>query len=277
MANGFGRVTLLLGIICVLLIGCAEEVQPTVATSPASTVAPASQVDEPNLTAVPAPTSMAAPTASAIPTPTPTAIPVPTAAPRPTVAPVPVPTPTAVPAPTAIPEPTATPTPTPPPRLDMPDSKRLGNVNLEKLFDEIIAKTERREAFSEIKETNIGFSAIEDMKALRDEFLAAETELELYYALIKLSNTRRDRHLRVNPVDGGLEPPVRQPCVSAPIYVLPEISDVYNPAFFVVAVGEGVASPQVRDVIVGVNGRSMEKYIEESALLIRHSTLPGLY
>ena len=241
MANGFGRVTLLLGIICVLLIGCAEEVQPTVATSPASTVAPASQVDEPDLTAVPAPTSMAAPTASAIPTPTPTAIPVPTAAPRPTVAPVPVPTPTAVPAPTAIPEPTATPTPTPPPRLDMPDSKRLGNVNLEKLFDEIIAKTERREAFSEIKETNIGFSAIEDMKALRDEFLAAETELELYYALIKLSNTRRDRHLRVNPVDGGLEPPVRQPCVSAPIYVLPEISDVYNPAFFVVAVGEGVA------------------------------------
>ena len=153
----------------------------------------------------------------------------------------------------------------------------MGTVDLETLFDEIISKTERREAFSEVKETNIGFSALEDMKALREEFLASETELDLYYALVKLSNVRRDRHLRVYTVDGGLEGPELRPCEAAPVYVLPEITDVHNPVFFVSAAGEGVATPQVGDVIVRINGSSMEEYIDEFAPWISHSTLPGLY
>ena len=37
---------------------------------------------------------------------------------------------------------------------------------LERLFDEIIDKTERREAFSEVKENAMNFSALEEMKAL---------------------------------------------------------------------------------------------------------------
>ena len=78
---------------------------------------------------------------------------------------------------------------------------------LERLFDEIIRKTEQREAFSEVKERNMSFSALKDMKKLRSEFIAAKTEAELYYALVKLSNVRRDRHLRVSPVDGGLSVP----------------------------------------------------------------------
>ena len=150
-------------------------------------------------------------------------------------------------------------------------------MDLEALFDEIISKTERREAFSEVKEENIGFSAIEDMKALRDEFISSKTELELYYALVKLSNVRRDTHLGVGTVDRGLESPERRPCVSAPIKVLPEITDVHNPTFFVFTVSEGIASPERGDVIVGVNGSSMEEYIDEFAPWIRHSTLPGLY
>ena len=150
-------------------------------------------------------------------------------------------------------------------------------MDLEALFDEIIGKTEQREAFSEVKEANIGFSAIEDMKKLRDEFIAAETELDLYFALVKLSNVRRDRHLEVDTVERGLEGPERRPCVAAPIYVLPEITDVHNPTFFVSAAGEGVTSPQMKDVIVGVNGSSMEEYIDEFAPWIRHSTLPRLY
>ena len=153
----------------------------------------------------------------------------------------------------------------------------MGNVDLEALFDEIISKTEQREAFSEGKEKNIGFSAIEDMRKLRDEFIASETELELYFALVKLSNVRRDGHLAVGTVDRGLPGPERRPCVAAPIYVLPEITDVHNPTFFVSAVGEGVTSPERGDVIVGVNGSSMEEYIDEFAPWISHSTLPGLY
>ena len=153
----------------------------------------------------------------------------------------------------------------------------MGDVDLATLFDDIITKTEHREAFSEFKEANIGFSAINDMKALRDEFLAAETELDLWFALEKLSNARRDRHLGVISVDGGLQLPETRSCVSAPIRVLPEILDVQNPTFFVASVEEGVTSPQVGDVIVSVNGQSMPEYMNEFAPYIRHSTLPGLY
>ena len=133
---------------------------------------------------------------------------------------------------------------------------------MEALFDEIISKTERREVFSDVKEANIGFSAIEDMKKLRDEFIASETEFDLYFALVKLSNVRRDRHLAVGPVERALPLPERRPCVAAPIYVLPELTDVHNPTFFVAAVGEGVTSPQPEDVIVGVNGSSMEVTVQ---------------
>ena len=156
-------------------------------------------------------------------------------------------------------------------------SAEFSTGQLGTLFDEIISKTEQREAFSEIKERNIGFSALEDMKKLRSEFVASRTEAELYHALVKLSNTRRDRHLRVSPVEGGLEPPEERPCVSAPIHVLPDISDVQNPTFFVGRVDRGLTSPTPGDVIVSVNGRLMAEYMDEFTPWIRHSSLPGLY
>ena len=167
-------------------------------------------------------------------------------------------------------------------RLGLPDcgkpqAREFSTRQLETLFDEIISKTERREAFSEVKERNIGFSAIEDMKSLRAEFVASRTETELYYALWKLSNARRDVHLRLWPVDGGLQPPRQASCVSAPLHVLPDYSDIDNPTFFVAGVGAGLASPKVGDVIVGVNGRSMAEYVNEFTPWIRHSTLYGLY
>ena len=150
-------------------------------------------------------------------------------------------------------------------------------AQLEALFDEIISKTEQREAFSEIKESNIGFSAIEDMKALRSEFVASTTETDLYYALSKLSNARRDVHLWIGPVDGGLQAPNRASCVTAPVHVLPDLTDILSPTFFVAEVGGGLASPEVGDVIVGVSGRSMAEYMNEFTPWIRHSSLHGLY
>ncbi len=115
------------------------------------------------------------------------------------------------------------------------------------------------------------------MKKLRSEFVASETETELYYALIKLSNARRDRHLRVHPVEGGLRPPEQLPCASAPIHVLPAFSDIHNPTFLVAAVGGGRTSPRRGDIIVGVNGRQIAEYINEFTSWIPHSTLHGLY
>ena len=148
---------------------------------------------------------------------------------------------------------------------------------LEVLFDEIVSKTEQREAFSEIKESNMRFSVLEDMRNLRAEFVASKTDTELYYALMKLSNARRDVHVRVSPVDGGLPPPEQRPCVAAPLQVFPDYTDIRNPTFFVAAVGEGLTSPKPGDVVVGVNGRTIPEHINEFTPWIRHSTLHGLY
>ena len=205
----------LLPVLCLFLAlaGCTSPTPAPVSTAPpeptATTIPAAEPTAVPTATSPPIaqaaaprlPTAMLPPTRTLAPQPT--ATPEPTATLVPTFTPAPTPTPTPVPTPTAVPQPTATPAPTPrvtpaPPRLAMEPSRRLGNVDLETLFDDIVTKTEKREAFSEIKETNIGFSAIEDMKALRDEFLGAETELDLYFALVKLSGVRRDRHLPVH-------------------------------------------------------------------------------
>ena len=164
--------------------------------------------------------------------------------------------------------------------LGLPDCvapPELSAIQLRALFDEIISKTEQREAFSEIKESNIGFSALGDMKKLRSEFTAVETETELYDALWKLSNARRDAHLRISPVDGGLQGPEETPCVSAPLHVLPDYSDIQHPTFFVAATQQGLTSPKPGDVVVSINGQSTEEYIEEYTPWIRHSTLHGLY
>ncbi len=155
-------------------------------------------------------------------------------------------------------------------RLDVPADQ------LETLFDEIIAKTERREAFSEIKERAGGFSALEEMRALREEFVAAETEEDLFYALVRLSNARRDRHLSVNPVEGGLTVP-ETPDLAAPVLVLPDFSDLDNPQFFVARVGLDLPSPEPGDLIVAVNGRTTAEHVAAFTPWIRHSTRYGLY
>ena len=152
----------------------------------------------------------------------------------------------------------------------------VSTEQLEALFDEIIEKTERREAFSEVKEKTQSYSALSEMKDLRSEFLASKSEADLYYALVKLSNARRDRHLSVNPVDGGLNVP-EAPALAAPILVLPDFSNLDEPSFFVARVGMDLSSPEPGDLIVAINGRTTAEYVEEFTSWIRHSTRYGLY
>ncbi|MHC4308298.1 MAG: hypothetical protein ACYSR7_06735, partial [Planctomycetota bacterium] len=72
------------------------------------------------------------------------------------------------------------------------------------LFDYILERTEAREAFSPLKQEALGFDPMDDMAQLRDDIVSADTDEEFYYALVRLSNARRDRHLDVALVPGGL-------------------------------------------------------------------------
>jgi hypothetical protein len=73
-----------------------------------------------------------------------------------------------------------------------------------------VARTLRRDAFATLPEhpywkahpAGIDIAAV--MAPWRDSLVAADTPERLYYALAAISNLRRDRHLRLPPVEGGL-------------------------------------------------------------------------
>lgn len=150
------------------------------------------------------------------------------------------------------------------------------------LVDTILAMSARREAWSPFKEEVLGYDPMLEMEAVRDEVVAASSEEELYYALTKLSNARRDSHLYITPVAGGLAGP-SQPERRAPIHVLPDYSNMDEPAFFISGVDAdaladaGANGVEIGDVILSVNGRSIPDFVEAFRPWTRHSAVQGLY
>lgn len=160
----------------------------------------------------------------------------------------------------------------------------------EALFDSILAWTADRAAFSPVKNRTLGFDPLEAMAGLRQSVVEASSEEEFFYALHRVSNARRDRHLSVALVPGGLtldheaglpawdreEPP--EP-FSAPVRLLPDFSRDHA-GFFIadVASGAGVDGPlpELGDGVISVNGRDPAALMEMARWYIRHSSIPGL-
>lgn len=172
------------------------------------------------------------------------------------------------------------------------------------LFDTIMARTERREAWSPAKAEHFGFDPIAAMRAVRDEVVAADNDDDLFYALVKLSTARRDRHLQVGVVPGGLQPSDsagldvvgvedREP-LRAPVRVFPDYSQD-GASFFVGDVGSIVvaetdeagldqatsttpaaALPPIGSRVLEVNGRLVDDWYAEATAFMRHSTTNDL-
>lgn len=117
--------------------------------------------------------------------------------------------------------------------------QRVGTAELrEALFDTLRARIERRDARSPFKGEHWGEDALARLDDLRDDVVGADTEEELFYALRRVSNLRRDRHLDVTRVEGGLRvlddsgleggPDAR---LQAPVRVYPDYRD--TTAYFV--------------------------------------------
>lgn len=155
------------------------------------------------------------------------------------------------------------------------------------LFDTIVARTERREAWSPVKNQRLDFDPIAAMRSLRDEVVAADTEEELFYAISKLGHARRDRHLETALVPGGLQvsdsaglaiaggDPIEP--WAAPVRIFPDYSEE-GPAYFVgdLAVGDGAGLPRIGGRVTSVNGLPIAEWEERAAEYMRHSTVAGL-
>ena len=168
------------------------------------------------------------------------------------------------------------------------------------LFDTIVARTERREAISPVKNESLGFDPLAAMRALREDVVAADTETALYYALARLSHARRDRHLDLVLVPGGLEladsagldvsggPDPASPG-AAPVRVFPDYADGADDADYFVgdvagrASGPGsapdegrVEGPSIGDRVVSVNGMPVAAWHDSATAFMRHSTHAAL-
>ena len=164
-------------------------------------------------------------------------------------------------------------------------SPKAGTPELRaELFDTIISRTQRREAFSPIKNERLGFDPIQEMEALRDVVVSASTEQELYYALARLSHARRDRHLDLYLVAGGLELPdsagldvldgeSNEPA-QAPVRIFPDYSDE-DAGYFI---GDRAIDPRwpelpaIGDQILTVNGMPVDAWHDSATAFMRHST-----
>ena len=157
------------------------------------------------------------------------------------------------------------------------------------LFDTIVARTERREAFSPVKNERLGFDPIGAMRALRDDVVAAETDDELFYALARLSHARRDRHLDLFLVPGGLAPsdsagldvaggPDPAPPRQATVRIFPDYSDGAGEADYFVgdvataAHDEDATAELVGARVVAVNGMPVAEWHDSATAFMRHST-----
>jgi hypothetical protein len=160
------------------------------------------------------------------------------------------------------------------------------------LFDYILAATEERTAFSPFKPRDLGAGehvteaelVRSAMIALRDEFLAADTDAKLYYALTKLTCARWDGHLsRVRLVDGGIRPfdGYTQRGDTAPIKFKPDYANRAAIFLFVSDFAKDIARlagpnaggvPQLGDKLVGVNGQPADAYLARFGQFIGKSS-----
>jgi hypothetical protein len=175
------------------------------------------------------------------------------------------------------------------------------------LFDYLLAKTLERESFSDVKNVTLGLDIEAGMERHRDELIAADTDEKLFYALEKISNARKDRHLRISLVDGGLElqrtagismenyPSTQSEILHAPVrfatdYSTPGsyfvfLSDISTDVadYLTIAGAEAEGSPPsdvppaIGDRLVAVNGESIEAYFDRVEPYHRYSTINGLW
>lgn len=145
------------------------------------------------------------------------------------------------------------------------------------LLDYLIEKTAARDAFSPAKNVRLKFDGHADMLALRNEFAAADTDDKLYYAIAKASAARRDRHLSVDVVPGGLRPwfigPDGNPVAttSAPVRLMSDF-ETFDVFVADLANDPSVQGIAVGDVVTSIDGVPTVEAVERARVYLRHST-----
>lgn len=155
------------------------------------------------------------------------------------------------------------------------------------LFEQIMRDTLARQAFSPIKDRRLGLDYERDARAMRQDFVNAETAADLYYALVRLSNLRKDAHLKISTAGGGIGYKWH-PRLQAPIRIAADYGrrDAYflfvrdvaaDFAAVAIDVQPTDARPEFGDKLIGINSHSLEKYLRLMQPYLRYSTADRMW
>lgn len=140
-------------------------------------------------------------------------------------------------------------------------------------YDELYAKTMIREAWSPVKWEALGtdFETECSRLNLRQEFADADSDLKLLRAIHKFNYARKDRHLRLKATREYMD---EDRIDQAPIRFYPDLSDETIVKFFVANLSQHVQDLGVErgDILLSVNGISIDKYIDLLSVYLRYST-----
>lgn len=152
----------------------------------------------------------------------------------------------------------------------------------EQLFNYIIEKTKEREAFSIVKNEIMNFDPIEEMLKYKQEIIDANTDEKLFNVISKISNARRDRHLRVTPVDSGLIVNTEKKGM-LPVRFRTDFTDPKNYFLFIGDMSEDIAkytkeiTIDIGDKLLSVNNTQIDEYIRMLKPYIRYSSINGMW
>ncbi len=139
------------------------------------------------------------------------------------------------------------------PRPPHEDNERTG------FFDEFVAKTRVRTAWSPVKWEALGttYERELEVRGIRAEFAMADTSTKMLRAVHKLNHLRRDRHLRLDITADAVDNRF------APIEFYPDLEDESQTFFFVANLTEATADMGVNrgDRLLAVNGIPTAEYM----------------
>lgn len=140
----------------------------------------------------------------------------------------------------------------------------------EDLYKYLTSSIFEREAFSIKKNQNLNINLEKQFKEYRTSFLQAKTDEELYFEILKLSNIRRDSHLKMKPLFLKNYTNKVLPVKFAVVF------DDNRPVFIVEQIAEGFSSkfPDLRvgDELIKVSNTNFDNLLELTKKYIPSST-----
>ncbi len=158
----------------------------------------------------------------------------------------------------------------------------------EALFYHLVELTMERDAFASLTEHPVhrehpaGIDVVAEMEEHKDDLIEADNAKDMWLALWKMSNIRKDRHLRVYETDNGLEVPEElQQDLRAPIRFRTDYSDPDERFLFVRDLGVDIEEhvdevPEPGDRLMSINGTDATEYIE-SYRIWHHASMEDPY